>query len=526
MTRGGEIRSLALLLMVHTLAGVFAATAARGQETYLTSEVLLQRGLDELLKRTGANPRVSRIAIEPDRITLLTQGLQAAHHTDQWMLTRTSLLVLNIHSVSGPTPYRDQGIVAETENSFFAFDEVALDRLSEVVAAAMDRAGLEETPSVSAISIERQVSILPARAYGDVRWSIALVTPRESATVYADAGGRIFAADLSQTIRSQRLNLLEQDDWPMADAQLALASVLGDGPVAHELRVYDTYVYLEADSPADNQQARSYSWDYSGVKRGLVDTPSMLGYGVARYERFALSELDLAALPGIKAAALAAFDSPGASIKYMKAQRATDRPGDREVLWYIDLKQADGQEGDIVANVKGEILDVVLPESRRVAAGPWLAPATIVRTLARIGKEFGAGARFSEIFIDDEKATVQVEDPQEPGKMARFVVSPERTMRFGTLMPWENELDPAKAFTLADIAALSEERLAELAERTLAHMKLDGAEVYRYTISRTPFMAASDGSPVVEVRAGKDNGWVGGWVVYYLDGTEVDVMTP
>ena len=437
--------------------------------------------------------------------------------------------MLSTDVVHGPEPYQDRGIVTEAEKGFFRFDEVDLGQMRQLLPTAIAHARMEDQAAVQSVVIERTISLLPEPNFGDVRWNIALATPRESATVYADARGTIFAADLSNTIRSQRLDLIVQDDWPMAEAQAALAAVVGTGAVVHELRVYDRYLYLEADHPTDPGQARSYSWDYSGVKRGIADTSNLLsmGFSTLGYERFALAQLDLAALPKIKAAALEAFDSPGTKITYMRAQRTTDRPGPPEVLWYVDLEQADGQEGEVVANTAGEILNVALPESRRAAAGPWNAPETLVATLAMVGRTFPPGTRFHEITLSSTGASAKIEDPQAPAQIADFIIDDGGASRFGFGPSPFDVFDEATLFTIEDLAPLDAGRFAELSERTLARMQMDGLSAARFTISRTPFMFDSRGETFIEIRAEKDDGWSGGRASYAIDdGEELDVVLP
>ena len=169
-------------------------------------------------------------------------------------------------------------------------------------------------------------------------------------------------------------------------------------------------------------------------------------------------------------------------------------------------------------------MTVLLPPSRRPKE-PWLAPATLAKTLRRLEEAFGPSARFTEIMINDETARVDVEDPTKPGALATFRVTAEEVTRDGA--PFDDRIPEELVFTLAELKPLDEARFADFAERTLARMQLDGAEVYRYTIWRRGIMIVSrQGLPIVEVRAGKNQGWVGGWVVFELDGTEIDVMTP
>lgn len=518
---------LLALIAVGTQVGL-AQERAAAPANYLTSPAMLDSALEQLLKRTGPAPVVSQIAIAPEQITLRTQGSRAAWHTDQWTVSLFRLWPLTTHIVSGPTPYRGSGVVATAEHSFFGYDEVGIEHLPQVIAEAIARAGFEEAPRVTAVTIERAVALLPEPAYGDVRWNIALASPRETATVYADAAGTIVAADLSGTIRAQRLDLLAQDDWPMAEAQAALAAAIGDSAVLHELSVNDGYLHVDADHPSDPNLSRSYSWDYSGVRYSLIDTPNFLAVGIGGYERFALAELDLTALPAVKAAALAAFESPGAELVSMRAKRTTDRPGAPEALWYMEIRQADGQAGEVVARPDGSILDIVLPEGRRAAAaGPWNAPDSLVAGLELVRSKFEPGTRFSEISFNGTSISVKVEDPRAPGEIASFTVDAGGASRFGFGPSPFDVFSEGTLFTLDDLAPLDATRFGELAERTIARMQMEGLDATRFTISRTPFMFDSRGKIFIEIRAEKDNGWTGGRAAYAIDdGEELDVVLP
>jgi hypothetical protein len=497
-------------------------TIARGS-TYLTSAELRARAFSALENKLGQLPPVSRIEIAEDRITVWTQSRAAAYYTDSWTISRMKLLVFDSDTVAGPKPTDGDGIVARREGSFFDLSSVPLDQLEATVAAAIGKAGMEQRPALTSLVIARQIAILPEPHYGDVRWTIGLATPRETATVYADTGGRVIGADLSGTTRAQRLNLIADDDWPMAEAQVDIAAVLGGRPLK-ELRIYDTYVYFTAAHPTKSDTTSDYSWNLGGVRQGL-ETPA---FDFGDTLPFAITEFDLAKLPQVKAAALAAFESPGATITYIEAEKPTDRAAAPQLVWSVDIQQADGEKGHVLLDASAKVLEVVLPESRAIASqGPWLAPEMVIGTLRRLEKAFGPDAKFGEILINDTQGSVLVEDPQAPGSMANFIIDPQRIVRFGTPMPWEAELNEAKAFRLADLASLDAAALANYAATTLDTMKLEGTTVFRYTFSRkTLLLAPDDARLLLEIRAGKDDGWTSGWVTFELDGTVADRMLP
>lgn len=516
----------ALLAIMFALAPT--RTLAQQDANYLNSAALLQRALDALFAEIGSVPRIAAITIGADTVTVHVQGAKAAHHTEEWQANRSRWrwLWYDTDRIHGPTPVQGDGIVAETELSFFDYSTLAIADLEAIVARSIKAAKMEDWPTVSAIEIRRAIRLLPRPSYGNVRWTISLTTGHETATVYTDPSGQIIGSDLSNTFRAKRLNLIAQDDWPMGEAQQALASVVGaDTAIVHQMTINESYLYIEVDHPTKVKTKTSYSWNYSGVRRDIIDTPDFSEFfsGTAR---FTLSELDLTALPKIKAAAREAFGNPSARILFLRARKATDRPTPPAVLWQVKLWQSNGEDGEVLLSTTGEVIEVELPPSRRPVED-WLTPPVLSRTLQRLEKEFGPNARFSEILVDNERARVTVVDPHDPGAMAEFIINASGLRRFGTpIMPWEKTPDPARLFTLADIAAVDETRMSAWNQRVLGMVSLDGAAVYRWTIQRR--MTPRVNSPIlaVEIRAGLNDGWTAGWIVFDLDGAEHEVMTP
>ncbi|MCR6656448.1 MAG: hypothetical protein NVV63_11685 [Opitutus sp.] len=241
-----------------------------------------------------------------------------------------------------------------------------------------------------------------------------------------------------------------------------------------------------------------------------------------------MSEIDLGKLPEIKRAALAAFESEGAEITYIDADKPTDRPGTPELIWTVDLKQADGEEGKVLLDANARVVEIILPESRIAAsAEPWLAPVTVAETRKRLEQASGRTLDTARSCSTTRRAACWSRTRRRPGTMANFIVDRQTVTRFGTPMPWEAELNPTRTFTIADLAGLDEADIGNLADRTPTRMNLPGAAVFRYTFTRNALMMnPEDDRLLVEIRAGKDDGWTGGWVTYDLDGKEADVMLP
>ena len=322
-------------------------------------------------------------------------------------------------------------------------------------------------------------------------------------------------------------DFLASDTWPMAEAQQALADEIGDALV-HDITIDVDRVSITADHATDPEQTTDYYWDGQTVYSG-ISMANFTAMGMGDTKPFPLADLPLDRLPEIKIAAINAFALPKALITEIEGTMPTTRTSKKLIpLWEVHFAQPGGESGSVFLTANAQVVDVILPASQQAEAGPWLAPTTVASTLARLGEEFGPNARYAEIFIDDSKALVQMEDPQNPGQIAEIYVDADSMTRGESMMagtPIGPTLD--RTFTLADIASLDADMLADLERRTLERMAMPDMTVFRYTISRSVlFMTPEDDRLVVEVRAELPDGWTSGRVAYDMDGNEVDVVTP
>jgi len=324
-------------------------------------------------------------------------------------------------------------------------------------------------------------------------------------------------------------NLLVDNAWPMAGAQGEFANLIRSDLV-HEITIDADTIRITADHPTDAEQTVDYSWDQSEVRRsGSFVNFSALGMGDTK--PFALDQLQFDKLPEVKAAAIAAFATPGSRIVEIEASQPTTRTSKKLLpLWEVTVSTNSDKTGTVWLTALGQVVDVELPEGSATATlGPWLAPATVENTLARLAEEFGSDANFLEIMIDDTKALITMEDPQNPGDTAEFYMDAEKITRSSSSMPMPDPFAPTldRAFTLADLENLDTARLTDLEARTIARMDMPDMTVFRYTISRnTLFMTPEDDRLLVEVRAEAPDQWTGGRVAYDMDGNEADVVLP
>jgi hypothetical protein len=516
-------RRLVSILCLLAVLSVARVASADAPDSYVTTPGAAEAAVGKIAEAAGRTLRPLSIDIAPGRVGLAAQGADKGWHVEEWSIEPLDFWVVTMEPVSGPRDVEPGGPVADVESGFFDLADVALGVADRVAVAAIERAGLEDAAAVTSMRIERHVSILPQPAYGDIRWTIEVASAHESATVYADARGAIIGADLSRTRRAKLLDLLA-GDWPAADAQSQLQAVLGPRPIVHEIRIYDSYVFVEAEHPTDPEQARSYSWDLGGVRRGIVDTPNLRMTMIGDRLAFAFADADLTILAKLREDAKQRLQMPRGRVTAMDATKPTTGIGQPAVQWRVEVTDVDNAEGEVFADAEGGIVGAIFPEERQPPTD-WLAPDGVRGTLDRIAREFGPGARFAEIMIHDDGARIVAEDPRQPGATAEFIADSGKIMRFGT--PFDPYLADGSAFTLDEAAAIDAPRIKAMMDETVRRMQLPDGRVFRVTLSRgNVFVQSSRNLITVEVRVETADERRGGRVTFEPDGTVIDVVTP
>lgn len=509
-------------LLALVAAATITAAPVHAADSLLSTPGAVKGAIDAIVARMEPPRPVLRIEIGRDKIVLRAQGTRA-QDVDEWSYSLRNLWLFTHRYVSGPRPLRNDGVVADVTTGFFNLADVPLAEVEAIGRQAIERAGLDDRAEVSSITIERRISVIPTPSYGDVHWSIQVNSERERATVYADAKGQVIGADLSQTNRAKRVDMI-RDDWQLPNAARDIAAVVGPGEVMHEVWFYNSYISVKAEHPTDKKQLRGYSWDLGGVKRGLVDSPNLLSqHGLGDIAPFAFSEVDFSVLTALKEEARRQLNIPNGRITILRAQKPTDGVGAPQLEWTVEITGSSGEKGRVRADRTGRITAVVLPEGRRPAVA-WSAPATVRATLDRIRREFGDQIKFDEISINDRNTTITAEDPRTPGAVAGFILDHTGFRRTGR--PFLSEIGPRRAFTLAEVDAFDVERLADLSKRVVERVKLQGGEIGRFTFSRGVMTRSPRGLLVVEIRVEKNQGWQGGRASYEPDGTEIDFVAP
>lgn len=334
------------------------ATPANGASNYLGQDGAAAKAVREILQEADNSNQVLGIEITAGKVLLLTRNNRGNRTVDRWSHGERGALLSLLSPVSGPEQVAESPLVRNLSEGVFDPSGVGLDRLDEIVRAAVDYAVMEQSAAVEKVTIRRRISIVPRPAYGDVRWTIQIKSPRESASVTGDATGQIIGADLSDTVRGQSLDM-RRDDWPLAIAAKRLAPHLGAGKTVWQVYFYRSSLQVHADHPIKRSLQRTYTWKLDRVTRGLVDGPSkwrILEKNSARHSPelgpeapwvlrgqslpFDFKEVEFEALPALKAKTKTLLDLPDGVVTGISAEK---KRGWRGVQWEITVGDTGGR---------------------------------------------------------------------------------------------------------------------------------------------------------------------------------------
>ena len=485
------------------------------------------QAVDAIKARIGGPLRALGVVIAPDEITLRIQDPRDRRHVDEWRLDHVNTGLVSWDRLSGPQPFRLDLVNPDLEANLFDLDEVDFSALGRLIPAAFERAGLEDAAHIARMEIARQVVILPAPSSGAVRWTVSVRSERETAEIVADAHGTIIGADLANTRRAQSLNIFQHTELA-ADAARAFRAAVGAAPRLKQVNIGTQTISFTVVDPERPKATAGYVWNLGGLRRSLdgVNADGMMG--TQSFVPFSVDDVDWTVLPKVVAQARPALDMPEGAVTDIVLEKPTDRPGSPTLLWKVEVTDPKTQKnflfnsdkGTIFADTSGAVKQVLPPESRRKPSD-WFDPATVEQALRRIDQEF-AGGKFGVISFSNRDVTITAEDSNAPGGVAQVFLSAEGFRRFGTAGIW-GSMKPF--FAMADLKAITAQKIAELETETLTRLKMPPKTLSRITISHHNTDLSPRGNVTIEIRA-ETPGGSGGWVVYELDGTIVRVMMP
>ena len=195
--------------VLSTFVGVMFMAAFRSADASLLDNEL-SRAIPALRSAIGNHPRVLKIEVDPNVVTIEAQDPNNLKHVNRWLCVDRILGFMPIRWVTGPEPVDLQLLDPDLEANLFDLDAVAFSATSKLEKAAIKRAHIQDPAFVTQMEIARQTFILPQPKSGDIRWKLFITSGREHAEVFANAQGEIVGTDLSGTQWAKSVNLLTE----------------------------------------------------------------------------------------------------------------------------------------------------------------------------------------------------------------------------------------------------------------------------------------------------------------------------
>lgn len=497
---------------------------------YLDDPAAFDVAVSILRSKVGDRARVLKIEIDRDGIAIETQDPNARRHIDRWRYgTVTYLNSISVKRLTGPQAVDPTLINPDLEANLFDLDSVDLSVTTKVIQSALARAALDDPAAVTHIEIARQVFILPNPSSGDVRWTLSVDSGRERAAIYANARGNITGADLSGTRRARTLNIVENLALA-ADAAAAFRTGVSAGPVLTKVGIEPTIVTFST-SVRDSAMPQlgvtlpaftTYTWDLNGLQRRLGRIE--VGLDSAATASFKVEDIDWTIIGKLARDSLVRAALPNAKILSLTVARSSEQPGLPALAWTVELVEPTGERTKVIADLRGVIERVVLPESRRPKLN-WLDAGTIAAAIARVSGTFGRDAKIASLVFEERGARITVDDPANGGQPATYDFSHDTVTRASISFSLD-AMGPR--FAVSDLAALDEKKLAALENEAMKRLAGNRvAYLESLTIGAHPFVRKA-GAHAIEVRL-RDRAQDSvqahyAWIVFDFDGRPLDFV--
>jgi hypothetical protein len=518
-----RMRALSALITVALLAACGGAQAG-----FLNDSAEFGYAMAALRSAIGEHPRVLRIEVDTNVVTIEAQDPRNRLHVDRWqygVVNVLGVLPVKRNVLTGPEAVQLQLVNPNLEANLFDLDAADLSAMPKLMEAALARAKLQDVATVTQIEIARQTFILPNPSSGDIRWTLHVDSGRERAKIYANGQGDVVGADLSNTQRAKTLNLFDEPEL-VADAAAAFRATVGAGPVLKKVAVSDKRVGF-ATNIHDEVMAKlrfgmpftvGFTWDLDGLHQRIGDADARTMVNIAGPAPFSIDDVNWRILAQIEQDALARLAIPNSTITGAEIAWSWDQPGRPVLVWTIEIVEPSGEKSSVIADLQGAILRVVLPARRRSKVD-WHDAATIAAAIARIAPTFGREAKIAQIDFDDDGGSITIEERENGDQLATFKFSSDSVTRaslsFGIL---------GTRFSAVDVAPLNEQMIAALEAEALKRL---GGKRTPYPQSVTIRVYRDAPAIEVTVRDSVENSMRAhhARIVFDFNGRVVDIVT-
>jgi hypothetical protein len=337
-----------------------------------------QEAVRKISEKLRAPVRVLKIEIKPATLSIKVQDSSAPRHVDEYTYRSLPGLVgMVLPAVAGPTAVKLNLINPNLEENLFDLDKVDFSAVPAAADEAVRRVKLDGGGAVDSITIQRQIQIIPAPASGDIEWLIGVHGPRESASAYANAKGRITHLDLSGTRRAETLDYTKDSEM-LADAIARIRAEFGSKPIYNQFSVSRLNISFTVRDEKDPNESRNYSCDISAIRYSRLDGVFKVPKNpfAEKREYFSIDDADWSKVPLIRKTALEKIAVPNGNILSLDLSKPSPKLKEQPLRWRVQVVAGSfGESGFALFDPKtGQLTGLELPPSQ-VKAVDYLDPA-------------------------------------------------------------------------------------------------------------------------------------------------------
>ena len=521
------MRALYALVVPVLLASSGFVTAG-----YIDDNTTFSLAISVLRGAVGPHARALRIEADVNGIEIHAQDAHNRSHINGWRYGTVTYMGVPLRRLTGPEPIDPALVNPDIEANLFDLDSIDFAATPKLIHDSIARANLQDPAAVTRMEIARRSFILPQPTSGEVRWTVHVDSGREQADIFADAQGAIVGADVSGTQRAKTLNILNE---PGLAAEAAAAfrdgfsgdCVLTSVAIEKKTMSFSTNIgdkslgKLVTNMPA----TATFTQDLNGLQRrlGAIDINATMG--APPPAAFAIADVDWAILGKLEERAIDKAAVLHGLVNRVSVAISADQPGGPVLIWTVEVTDPTGEVTTIIADAKGAITRVILPESRRPKID-WRQPAALAGAIGRVEAIFGGTAKIASIVADNQQARITVEDPAHGGQPATFEFSADDVGRVAIVCSLDS-MGPR--FNAGDLSQITEQKLAALETDALKKLgKTRPAYLESITIGAHPFVRQA-GAHAIEVRVRDipDDSVRANyaWIVYDFSGRLLDSST-
>lgn len=487
-----------------------------------------QEAVRKISEKWKTPVRVLKIEIKPATLAIQVQDPAAPSQVNEYTYRNLPGLVgMFLPAVSGPKAVRLSLINPNLEENLFNLDQLDLGAVPAAAGEAVRRVALDGGGAVDSITIQRQIQIIPAPASGDIEWLIGVRGPRESASAYANAKGRITHLDLSGTRRAETLDYTKDSEM-LVEAIARIRAEFGSKPIYNHFSVSRLNIGFTVRDEKDPNETRNYSCDISAIRYSRLDGMFKVPKSpfAEKREYFSIDDADWSKVSLIRKTALEKIVVPNGNVLSLDLSKPAPKLKEQPLRWRVQVVAGSfGESGFALFDPKtGQLTGLELPPSQ-VKAVDYLDPTKTQEFFANLKEDFGSAGQFLEITILHDSATVKALPPGKRDEIQKYTYNAKERANPESSgfpkSPFDKDFDQKDLFGVADVQGY-EGRIADLEKKTIDRLRIPESKIRNLTFyRRSPFYPGNKKLLLEIWCEGKGDS---GRIVYEPSGSEFDIV--